>query len=157
MRRIWVGCLSTLLMMTSSLLGQERGTAMLSLRQPGSPAILVRTVHDVKDFLKSATLKNVSNTSLTGYRIGWVVVYPRGKNKVGLGLPVDVPEGIEPGQIAEVPAQGVSPVFSAEGAYAVVFFVTDVHTAMGAVWKPELEEIEQASRQMAQSIPAPSN
>jgi hypothetical protein len=154
MRKIWVGYLATLLMMTSSL-GRERSTSMLWLTQPDSPAIFVRTVHSVKDFLKSATLKNVSNTSLTGYRIGWVVVYPGGKDKVGLGLPVDVPQGIDPDRTVEVPAQRVSPSFSAEGASAVVFFITDVHSARGTVWKPELEKIEHEAR--AELIPAPSN
>jgi hypothetical protein len=143
--------------MTSSLMGQEQSTAMLTLKQPDSPGILVRSVHSNKDFLQSAGLKNVSSVSLTGYRIGWVVVYPGGRNKVGLGLRVDVPEGIDPGQTAEVPAQGVSPHFYADGASAVVFFVTDVHTATNIVWKPELEKIEQEARQMSRLIRTPSN
>jgi hypothetical protein len=154
MRKIWLGYFATLLMMSPSLLGQERSTSMTWLTQPDSPAIFVRTVHSVKDFLMSATLKNVSNASLTGYRIGWVVVYPGGKDKVGLGLPVDVLKGVDPGRTVEVPAQRVSPSFS-EGASAVVFFITDVHSAMGTVWKPELEEIEHEAR--AELTPAPSN
>jgi hypothetical protein len=109
---------------------------MIWLRQPDSPAIFVRTVHSHKDFLRNATPKNVSTISRTGYRIGWVVVYSGGKDKVGLGLPVDVPEGIDPGRTVEVPAQRVSPSSSAEGASAVVFFITDVHSATGTVWKP---------------------
>lgn len=146
MRKIWVGYLATMLILTSSLLGQEGSTSMIWLTQPDSPAIFVRTVHSFKDLLRSATLKNVSNTPLTGYRIGWVVVFPGGKDKVGLGLPVDVPQGIDPGRTVEVPAQRVSPSFSAEGASAVVFFITDVHSAKGTVWKPELEEIEHEAR-----------
>lgn len=157
MRKIWVRCLPTLLMVASSVFGQDHGTAMLRLRQPDTPAALVRTVHSVEDFLQSATLKNVSNASLSGYRIGWVVVYPGGKDKVGLGLPVDVPEGLEPGQTAQVPAQGVNPHFAAEGASAVVFFVTDVQTVSGTVWRPDLARIEQDACRMANSTLAPSN
>jgi hypothetical protein len=155
MRKIWLGYFATLLMMTPSLLGQERSTSMTWLTQPDSPAIFVRTDHSLKDFLRNATLKNVSNVSLTGYRIGWVVVYPGGKDKVGLGLPVDVPKGIDPGRTVEVPAQRVSPSFAAEGASAVVFFITDVHSATGTVWKPELEEIEHEAR--AELTSAPTN
>jgi hypothetical protein len=130
---------------------------MLRLRQPNSPVAFERTVHSTKDCLLSATLKNVSNTPLVGYRIGWVVVYPGGKDKVGLGLPVDVPEGLEPGQTTVVPAQGVNPRFAVEGATVMVFFVTEVRAASGTVWKPELSRIEQDARQIADSTLAPSN
>jgi hypothetical protein len=157
MRNVWVvGCFSTLLL-AALVLGQDRGTAMLKLSQPKSPAALERTVHSTKDFLLSATVKNVSNTSLVGYRIGWVVVYSGGKDKVGLGLPVDVPEGLEPEQTAEVPAQGVNPQFAADGATAVVFFITEVRTVSGTVWRPDLSLIEQAARRMADSTLAHSD
>jgi hypothetical protein len=157
MRNIWVGYLPTLLIVASSVWGQDHVTAMLWLRQANSPATLIQSVHSREDFLQSATLKNVSNASLDSYRIGWVVVFPGGKDKVGLGLPVDVPEGIEPGQTTDVPAQGVNPHFAAEGASAVVFFVTDVRTLSGTVWRPELARIERDARQMANLALAPSN
>jgi hypothetical protein len=156
MRNVLVGCLSALLL-ASTVLGQDHGTAMLRLRQPNSPASFGRTVHGIEDLLMSATLKNVSNTSLVGYRIGWVVVYPGGKDKVGLGLPVDVQRGLEPGQTTEVPAQGVDPRVAAEEATAVVFFIAEVRTASGGLWKPRLSRIEQDARQMAHATLAPSN
>jgi hypothetical protein len=155
MRNVWLGCFSTLLL-ASLVLGQDRGTVMLWLRQPKSPAVLTRTVHGIQDLLQSATLKNVSNTSLVGYRIGWVVVYPGSKDKVGLGLPVDMPEGLEPEQTTEVPGQGVNSQFT-DGATAVVFFVTDVRTISGTVWRPDLSRIEQGARQMADSTLTPSD
>jgi hypothetical protein len=97
----------------------------------------------------------VSNTSLIGYRIGWVVVYRGGKDKIGLGLPVDLPETLEPDQITEVPAQGVPPGFVADQTTAVVFFVAEVRTASSGLWKPQLSRIERDARQMADFTLAP--
>ncbi|SRR5712692_4896092 len=157
MRKFLFGCFFALLLAVSSAsFGQGHGTAMLILEQPESPAVLVGTYHTTKDLLQSAKLKNVSEHPVVRYRIGWVVVYPSG-NKVGLGLPIDTPAGIKPGETADVPAQAVSPDFGREGASAVVFFVTDVCTAAGNAWKPELEKIEQKAREMDKSILAPSH
>lgn len=124
------------------------GTGMIMLEQPDSPAILIETHHTTKDLLQSAKLKNIGKRLVTSYRVGWVVVYPSGRNKVGLGLPIDVPAGIRPGEIANVPAQTVSLDFAKEGGSAVVFFVTDVYSAGGPTWKPDLDKIEQKARQM---------
>ena len=132
--------------------GQARGTGMLWLPQPESPAILVETNHTRSDFLHAAKLKNVSDHSITAYRIGWVAVYPSGRNKVGLGLPVDVPEGIKPGEVVAVPAQQVSPDFAREGASALVFFITDVHSAKGPTWSPILDKVEQEARELQKAV-----
>jgi hypothetical protein len=121
---------------------------MLILRQPDSPAGLIQTNHGVEDLLKSAKLKNVSDQLVVGYRIGWVAIYSTGKDKVGLGLPVDIPSGAKPGDVIEVPAQHVPSNFFKEGATSVVFFVTDVRTARvndptrTDLWEPEREKIE---------------
>lgn len=73
-------------------------------------------------------------------------------------MPIHAPEGIKPGETADVPAQGVSPDYARkEGASAVVFFVTDIYTAAGNAWKPELEKIEQKAREMDNSILGPSH
>jgi hypothetical protein len=149
-RIIWAGCVSTLLMMTSSLMGQQQNTAMLQLNQPDSPAILLRTLHG-KDFLQSATLRNVSTVPIIGYRIGWVEVYREGKDKIGLGYRVDVPEGIAPAKTTEVPAQGVNDCSYWEGATAVVFFVAEARTAAGTAWKAELDKVEADARKMAET------
>ena len=130
----------------------QRGTAMLRLSQPESPAMLVRMLHG-GDFLKAATLKNVGTAPITGYRIGWVEVYPEGKTKVGLGYRSEVPEGIDPSNTTEVTAQGVSPQSSRDGATAVVFFVAEIRTGTG-VWKAELDKVEEGARKMAEgSVP----
>ena len=148
MRRILIGCFSVLLLTISlGSYGQRNGTAIMLLKQPSSPAVFILTQHTTKDLLVSAKLKNVSEHPVTGYRIGWVVVYPSGRSKLILGLPVDVPGGIKPGEVAEVPAQSVSPEDSGkEGAVALLIFLADVHSEAGHVWKPDLESIEQAAR-----------
>jgi len=145
------------LALTSSAIGQQNGTAMLSLRQPECPVVLVETTHGITDLLESAKLKNVSGLLLIGYRIGWVAVYPTGKEKVGLGWSVDLPLGISPGATIDVPAQRVSMDYANEGAIAVVFFVTDVRTsrdidtAASSVWKPALEKLEEQALALAKS------
>ena len=96
---------------------------------------------------------NVSEHSVTGYRIGWVVVYPSGRSKVGLGLAIDVPAGIKPGEVANVPAQAVSLDFVKEGASAVFFFVTDVYSTGVPAWKPELVKV--ATKSPRNGAPGP--
>lgn len=88
---------------------------------------------------------------ITQYRIGWVVVYPSG-NKVGLGLPVRVPDGLKPSETADVPAQQVSPDFAKQGASAVVFFVVDVHLAENNSWKADLESVDQEAPKLEQEV-----
>jgi hypothetical protein len=121
---------------------------MLWLEQPDCPAALIQTHHTSKDFLQSAILKNVGKQAIRVYRIGWVVVYLSGKSKVGLGLPVGVPDGLNPGETVDVPAQQVSTDFAKEGASAVVFFVTDVHLGENNLWKADLETAEQGARKL---------
>jgi hypothetical protein len=112
------------------------------------------TKHGTKDFLLSATLLNQSNQLVTGYRIGWVAVYPSGKEKVSLGLAVDLPLGIRPGAAIDVPSQGVSPDFVTPTAMSVVFFVTDVRTmpvngsTTPNVWSPSLDKFEEQALTM---------
>jgi hypothetical protein len=159
----WCECISALLIVVPALSAQVQNTAMLRLSQPDAPGILVRTLHG-KDYLQSATLKNIGTAPITGYRIGWVEVYPEkmanygayqramlgGKDKIALGYRVDVPEGIDPMKTTDVPAQGVSDCSYWEGATAVVFFVAEVRTATGTVWKADLDKAEDEARKMAE-------
>ena len=164
---MWIGLckrIPALLVIAPLLSAQVQNTAMLRLSQPDSPAILVRTLHG-KDFLQSATLKNIGTVPIIGYRIGWVEVYPEkmanygayqramlgGKDKIGLGYRVDVPEGIDPMKTTDVPAQGVSDCSYWEGATAVVFFVAEVRTATGTAWKADLDKAEEEARKMAET------
>jgi hypothetical protein len=145
------------LAVSSGTFAQLQGTGMLFLRQPDSPTVLVETTHNVKDLLESAKLKNQSSQRVTGYRIGWVAVYPTGREKVALGLPVELPLGISPGATINVPAQGVSMDYPKEGALAVVFFVTDVRTSgqngttESSVWRLSLEKFEEQALALTKS------
>jgi hypothetical protein len=136
---------------------QGSGTGMLFLPQSDAPAILIETTHGVKDLLESAKLKNRSNQVITGYRIGWVAVYASGREKIGLGLPVDLPLGIRPGATIDVPAQGVSMDYAKEGAINIVFFVTDVHTSgqngttESGIWRPAIAIIEKQALSLTKS------
>jgi hypothetical protein len=127
---------------------------MMSLRQTDCPLTFLETKHGAQDFLLSATLRNQGDQLVTGYRIGWVAVYPSGKERVGLGLSVDLPLGIRPGATIEVPAQGVSPDFVTSAAMSVVFFVTEVRTASlngseaPSVWSPAMEKFEEQALSM---------
>lgn len=148
--------LGLLLTVAFGVYAQEQpGTAMLSLVQPDCPAMLIRMHHTSKDFLQSAVLKNVGKQPVVAYRIGWVVVFPSGKNKLQLGLPVSIPGGAKPGETTEVPAQQVNPEFAKEGASAVVFFVTDVRFGEGQVWKADLESTEQEARKFERKVRTP--
>ena len=154
-KNLWLGCVPIFLALSPSLPAQDQGTAFIRLLQPDSPARFVRTRNNVKeDLLKFATLKNLGDTSITSYRIGWVAMYDQGNDKVGLGLPVGVPDGINPGQTVEVPAQGVSPTLLSERPLAIVFSVAEIHTAGDATWKPELAQIEWQARHTVASLPS---
>jgi hypothetical protein len=152
MRTLIASIFVMLLVVSPTVLAQ--GTTMMSLRQNDCPLMFLETKHGVQDFLLSAKLRNQSDQLVTGYRIGWVAVYPTGKERVGLGLSVDLPLGIEPGATIGVPAQGVSPDFVTPAAMSVVFFVTDVRTASvngdaaSNVWSPSLDKFEEQALTM---------
>jgi hypothetical protein len=128
MQKLFTAVLLVVLAVSPVVLAQGQGTVMMSLRQSDCPAMLVETNHGIEDLLQSAKLRNQGSQPITGYRIGWIAVYPTGKEKLGLGLRVELPLGIRPGATIDVPAQGVSGDYAKEAALSVVFFVTDVRT-----------------------------
>jgi hypothetical protein len=148
--------LTVLLAISSGLAGQPQGTVMLHMQPRKTLAILIQSKHTTTDFLQSAEIKNVGSEPIVGYRMGWVAVYPSGKDKVGLGESIDVPLGVAPGASTKVPAQGVSPDYAKEGAVALVFFVAEVRTSKersgdSLMWRPAIEEIEQQAIALAKS------
>jgi hypothetical protein len=124
----------------------DHGIVMVNIPQRYSPAVLVSTIHTRADFLSAATLRNVDQTRVTGYRIGWVMVFPSGKTEVHLGVRTDIPAGIEPGKTWKAPAQSVSPDHAKQGASAIAFFVAEVYLAGGKPWKANIGQVREQAR-----------
>ena len=154
MCKFFLGMCLSILMLAGLCAAQERLTRMSMLHERENPANLIEITSTMTDFLQSAKLKNTSDKIITGYRIGWVVPYPSGKGKLALGLPVDVPEGIRPGEIVHVSAQEVSVRYAKEGATSVVFFVTDVRFSSGAAWEPGTAVFETKARDLERKAAA---
>jgi len=127
----------------------DHGTLMVRVCQEKSPAVLVSTSHSPSDFLSAATLKNVSDKPLIGYRIGWVVVLRSGKNEVHFGVSLNLPAGIEPGETWDAPGQSVSPDHAREGASAVAFFVAEVYLSGEQPWKEDIAQVRKKARRAA--------
>jgi hypothetical protein len=158
--RMRYGCISALLALTSCLFAQEH-TTVFRIYQPGSPARLVpsrvfssrsvpvnRIVGRNGDFLQSATLQNVGKQSFASYRIGWDAIYLDGREEIGLGPVIEVPHRVAPNDTVEVPPQHVRP----EGAFAMGFFVAEVHGQDGTVWNASLEEIKKYAAPQIESM-----
>ena len=127
----------------------DRGTLMVKVPQQSSSAVLVSTTHSPVDFLSAATLKNVDDKPVTGYRIGWAVVFPSGKIEVHLGVRLSIPAGIEPGGTWDAPSQAVSPDYARQGASVVAFFVAEVYLAGEQPWKADLVQVREEARKGA--------
>jgi hypothetical protein len=148
--RMRYGCISALLALTSCLFAQEH-TTVFRIYQPGSPARLGRENRIVGrngDFLQSATLQNVGKQSFASYRIGWDAIYLDGREEIGLGPVIEVPHRVAPNDTVEVPPQRVRP----EGAFAMGFFVAEVHGQDGTGWNASLEEIKKYTAPQIESM-----
>jgi hypothetical protein len=103
-------------------------------------------------------LKNIGNTMLSRYRIGWVVVYPDGEDEIGFGSTDYMPFGVEPGQTVSVPPQVALPQRNVRPEdFAIGFFIAEVHTQTGTVWKASLRDIEEQVHLRIALVSAPSN
>ncbi len=122
---------------------------MVNIPQRDSPAQLVSTTHTTSDLLSAATLKNVSQKSLYACRLGWVVVFPSGKNEVHVGVPMNIPAGIERGATWDAPAQSVDPEYAKHGATAIAFFVAEAFPPDREPWKADLVQIRQRAVSIA--------
>ena len=128
------------------------------MRQPGCPAILVRQNPIPARRGHFLRLKNIGNTMLSRYRIGWVVVYPDGEDEIGFGSTDYMPFGVEPGQTVSVPPQVALPQRNVRPEdFAIGFFIAEVHTQTGTVWKASLRDIEEQVHLRIALVSAPSN
>jgi len=127
----------------------DHGTVMVNIPQQDSPALLVSTTHTTSDLLSAATLRNVGQGSLSACRLGWVVIFPSGNNELHLGMPMNIPAGIETGAIWDTPPQSVSPEYAKRGAAAIAFFVAEAYPSGGKPWKADLVQIRRQARTFA--------
>jgi hypothetical protein len=120
----------------------DKGTLLVVVPQPTCPVTLSSAVHAASDYLKSATLRNNSDSVLTGFRIGWMVEIPARKAQIHFGKHVNFREGIKPNGSCAVPAQAVSVHKHRTLAAVIAFFVAEVFLLGQAPWTADLREIE---------------
>ncbi|MCL6564946.1 MAG: hypothetical protein K6U09_00825 [Acidobacteriia bacterium] len=102
----------------------------------GAPAVLISATHTSSDLLAGARLKNVGEKTIVAYRIGWEIHIPdQKKPETTLGEWMNVPPGIPPGEIAQVPPQAVSVELARRGATRIAFFVGEVKFSDGTTWR----------------------
>jgi hypothetical protein len=147
--KMWYGYVATLLIVTASLAQEHTGaqehTEIFTLRQLGCPAILTRQNPIPARRGHFLALKNIGNTMLRRFRIGWIIVYPDGQDEIGFGSPDYMPFGVEPGKTVSVPLGVSLPRRKArpDGLFAIGFFIAEVHTQTGTVWKTWPRDIEE--------------
>jgi hypothetical protein len=115
--------------------------AMLFATQDGAPVRLVQTTHGYPSLLTAARLKNFGDKPITSYTIGWGYVRPKGI-EYHAGMAMNVPAGIKPGVVYDVPDQAVAFDSRAQG---VIFFVAEATFADGSRWKANHEDVERTS------------
>jgi hypothetical protein len=114
------------------------GTAVFFRQQEGAPAALIETTHGANDLLISARLKNCSTRQIISYRIGWAYVGPGNQTDVRRGVWMNVPAGIAPAAVSEVPDQNVAPKPTAE---LTVFFVAEIVFADKTHWRANVKDV----------------
>lgn len=102
----------------------------------GAPAALVSATHTSSDLLAGARLRNIGRKTIVGYRVGWEVRMPgQRKPETTLGVWMNVPPGIPPGEFAQVPPQAVSIELARRGATQIAFLVGEVKFSDGTTWR----------------------
>ena len=128
------------------ILGSEvtaHGTSCTVAEQRNAPAQLVSVTFGVKNAILGAKLQNAGARRITQYRIGWAVVYSNGNIETSSGPPINVPTGIAPGALENVPAQGESiAALSKKGAREIMVFVQQLAFARGNGWMADISSIE---------------
>jgi hypothetical protein len=81
--------------------------------------------------------------------LGWIVVFPSGKNEIHLGVQIKIPAGIEAGAACDSPAQAISPEHAKLVATAIAFFIAEVYFATEKPWKANLAQVRLQARNIA--------
>lgn len=106
--------------------------------QSDSPAQLIETTHGASDWFLSAKLKNQGSRTIVSYRIGWAYIGPGKKQDVRYGMWMNVPAGITPHTIYDVPDQNVPSKLDAN---LTVFFVAELKFADKTKWHANVKDI----------------
>jgi len=150
----FISCVLTMFIVSaSSVSAKKHEPRPLCLVQPSSPLGLVKCLTDYDtDLLVSAKVKNVSQSAITSYRIGWMTFHRFVETKVTLGGMVQGGSAITPGQTVKVPPQSISPKVG-QDASAIAFFVAEIHFADGKVWNAEMKEVKREAKALKSKPP----
>ena len=113
---------------------------------PGSatdPLGILSVTHDSdQDLFAEGTLKSLSTTNVSAYRVGWLIFSDTsGVPKVGQGPLTQLKEALKPSGTVTVGAQGCSPEIIQSQPRLIVFFVSEVLLANGTKWKASIPDI----------------
>jgi hypothetical protein len=109
-----------------------------TLQVESCPLRILQLTHTSTDLASHAKLRNQTLNRIESYRIGWIAIFTSAPPTIALGKIVNIPSGLKPGEVAEMPAQKVANI---PGAAEVRFFVAET-TWQGGGWKANLKEIE---------------
>jgi hypothetical protein len=95
------------------------------------------------DALTTGELQNSTTRAIVAYKMGWMYVFRDASRKPEptIGVFMNVPAGIAPGNTTIVPAQGILVAEIPEDAKAVVFFVAEVEFADGKSFSADIEKL----------------
>ena len=117
--------------------------AMLPLQEQDSPLTIRSTTHTIVDALTTGELQNSTTRAIVAYKMGWMYVFRDASRKPEptIGVFMNVPAGIAPGNTTIVPAQGILVAEIPEDAKAVVFFVAEVEFADDKSFSADIEKL----------------
>lgn len=136
-RPSWIASLTLAFILVSCAVAAA-SVAMKIAMQRSAPAHLVQTTHGYPSLLTAARLENDGEKPITSYRVGWAYVRPHGID-FHIGVLMNVPAGIKPGDIHDVSDQAVP--FDAR-AQSVIFFVAELSFADGSRWTANNADIK---------------
>lgn len=121
-----------------------------------TPLSLVLGTFGNEDLLVGGKVLNATNRTATAYQIAWVYQFNDGKFEFVHGPWMDVPEGIKPGAVINIPPQNASAEPLKRGVRAVSFYVAAVKFAGGSKWSLTNGDVAHILKTSATSTTTPS-
>jgi hypothetical protein len=112
------------------------------------PVALLSVTHDAEhDLFASGTIKNRDSSSISAYRIGWLV-FPSsaGEIKFAQGPLVQLKNPITSSEVSTIGPQGATPALLSSAPSLIVFFVAEAQFSDGSRWKASVSEIQSKYR-----------